>query len=414
MPSTEATSLTATKTNTSSIWMHPNFLILFISGAMMTFGNKIYELALPLILYQWTSSSVAMSTMRGIEFLPNLLLAMFIGVFVDRVRKKQWSLWAVLIQMILLFLLYFLSIRSSQPSMAIFYIGGFLLMTCNYAVGNARVGMVKHTLPNEMLTAANASFNFITTLIGIMGPAITGLVLMLPRLQDSLFLTGLLFIIGFVTLLFLRSDEMIAPQKQQGFWRELYAGWTELRSNRLLWLITLTVIFLNATSGMVDTTIIFFAKDTLRLENFELGLVLSAAGAGGLIGSFLLQPLRRRFEAGVIVTMTTLLVGFTYAMLYFAHSGWWLAAALFLNGLFETISTVSIWTFRQETTPHHLIGRISGITGSLFKLGMPFAIFAAGWISELANPTIVFGIAMLGNVIIFLCCRCGPLWTKKA
>jgi len=183
MQRTNATTQIALPTK-SSIWMHPNFLVLFISGAMITFGNKIYELALPLILYQWTSSSVAMSTMRGIEFLPNLLLAMFIGVLVDRVRKKQWSLWAVLFQVIILFLLYFLSIRS-EPSMVIFYIGGFLLMTCNYAVGNARVGMVKHTLPNEMLTSANASFNFITTLIGIMGPALTGLVLVLPRLQDS-------------------------------------------------------------------------------------------------------------------------------------------------------------------------------------------------------------------------------------
>ncbi|MFD0617082.1 MFS transporter [Paenibacillus sp. GCM10027629] len=411
MQRTSATTQIALPTKLS-IWMHPNFLVLFISGAMITFGNKIYELALPLILYQWTSSSVAMSTMRGIEFLPNLLLAMFIGVLVDRVRKKQWSLWAVLFQVIILFLLYFLSIRS-EPSMVIFYIGGFLLMTCNYAVGNARVGMVKHTLPNEMLTSANASFNFITTLIGIMGPALTGLVLMLPRLQDSLFLTGLLFMIGFITLLFLRSEEIITPPKQQGFWRELHAGWVELRSNRLLWLITLTVIFLNSTSGMVDTTIIFFAKDTLKLANFELGLVLSAAGAGGLIGSFLLKPLRRRFEAGVIVTLTTLFVGFTYGMLYAAHSAIWLAAALFFNGLFETISTVSIWTFRQETTPHHLIGRISGITGSLFKLGMPFAIFAAGWISELANPAVVFGIAMLGNLVIFLCCRFSSLWVKR-
>lgn len=71
-----------------SIWRSPAFMILLGAGAVMALGNKIYELALPLILYDLTKSSVVMSTMRGIEYLPNLLLAMFIGVLVDRVHKK--------------------------------------------------------------------------------------------------------------------------------------------------------------------------------------------------------------------------------------------------------------------------------------------------------------------------------------
>jgi hypothetical protein len=81
--------------------------------------------------------------------------------------------------------------------------------------------------------------------------------------------------------------------------------------------------------------------------------------------------------------------------------------------MFQTVSTICIWTFRQESTPHHMIGRISGITGSLFKLGMPLAIWGSGWISELSNPAAVFGIAALCNVIIFICCRYSALWDRK-
>jgi len=394
-----------------SLWRHPGFLILFLTGGIIAFGNKIYELALPLILYDLTHSAVKMSTMRAIEFLPNLLLAMFIGVLVDRVHKKRWSLWAIGLQIIVLLGL-FAVISYGNPPIFVLYVSGFLLMLFGYAFNNARVGIVKHSLPAEMLTPANASFNFMSTLVGIMGPALTGLLLMLPKLYDALFITAFLFSIAFVLLLFLRSDEPPIPAQQAGFWRELRAGWAEFRSNKLLWQLTIAVIFLNATSGMVDTTIIFYAKDALRLNNAELGTVLAAAGVGGLLGSLLISRLRRTYSVGVLVTISTIFVALSYLLMALSDSSMMLSFSLLLNGCFEMISTVCIWTFRQESTPHHLIGRISGITGSLFKLAMPITIVSAGWISELAHPTVVFWLAALGNLLIFSYCRFSTLWSK--
>ncbi|WP_289141645.1 hypothetical protein [uncultured Brevibacillus sp.] len=69
-----------------SIWRNRPFLILFFTSAFLACGAKVYELALPLILYDMTQSPVTMTTMKSIEFLPNLLLAMFIGVLVDTLQ----------------------------------------------------------------------------------------------------------------------------------------------------------------------------------------------------------------------------------------------------------------------------------------------------------------------------------------
>nr|WP_281378727.1 MFS transporter [Paenibacillus phyllosphaerae] len=177
-----------------------------------------------------------------------------------------------------------------------------------------------------------------------------------------------------------------------------------------MWQMTLFVVFLNATTGMVDTTVIYYAKDSLRLGNGELGLALSAAGSGGLLGSFMISPLRRRYRLGVILTVTTLLTGIAYLLMIAGRHPVTLAAGLFLEGLLGAISTVCVWTYRQETTPHRLIGRINGITGSAFKLAMPAAIFAAGWMSQLAQSEWVFIAAAFANVILFLVCRFGNLW----
>lgn len=397
----------------TSVWKNAPFLVLLGAGAIMALGNKIYELALPLILYQLTQSPVMMSTLRAIEFLPNLLLAMFIGVIVDRVHKKRFSLIAIAIQVVVLALLYG-SLESGHSPAYLFYVSAFVLMTFGYAYNNARVALVKYSLAQDMLTSANASYNFVTTLIGIAGPAMTGLLLMLPNMNTSLLITAIAFGLSFLILLAIPSAEQqkttTAPRR---FWAEFREGWVELLSNRPLLMMTVVVVFLNSASGMVDTTLIFFAKDELHLTNAQLGVVLAAAGIGGLIGSLLIGKLRMHFTVGRLVTLSCLCVGLTNILFFVTHSMAMLAVGLLLYGLFETISTVCIWTFRQETTPHRLIGRVSGITGSLFKLGMPFAIIGSGWVSELWNPRVVFLIALLLNALLFLGCLASPLWKSK-
>ncbi|WML47150.1 MFS transporter [Neobacillus sp. PS3-34] len=399
------------KVQAGSIWQNRNFMILLLTGSIIALGSKVYELALPLILYDLTKSSVAMSAMRGIEFLPNLLLAVFIGVIVDRVNKKRWSLWAIIIQIMVLIGLFSL-IEMGIHHLFVFYISGFILMASSYAYFNARFSIVKQALPGNMLTSANASFSFVSTLVGIM-VAISGAILLLADLDQGLLITAVAFGLAFISLLFLNSNEAIKKEHQSDFLRELKEGWTELRRNETLWLITILVIFINSTAGMADTMIIFYAKDKLALNSSQLGIVLASTGLGGLVGSSTVKYVRSRIPMGVLLGLTTLLLGIAYLVMFLSSTSWILGIGLFFDGVFATISSVCIWTFRQESTPEHLIGRISGLTGSIFKLGMPFAIFAAGWIADWLDPQTVFLLACIFNFFIFVWYQRSPLWKVK-
>ncbi|MDF2679324.1 MAG: transporter [Brevibacillus sp.] len=400
----------ASASASTSIWRNRPFLILFLTSAFVTCGAKVYELALPLILYDMTHSVLTMTTMRSIEFLPNLLLAMFIGVFVDRFSKKRWSQWMVFGQMVLLFLLYAL-IESGRAQILHFYAAGFLLMAFNYGYGNARVSIIKQVVPKPLLTSANARFSFLYTLIDIMGPAISGFILLLSSLQNGLLITGISYLVALIAVSFLEKEKTPETSAQQdSFWQDFRAGWRELLSNRPLWLITILVIFLNATSGVYDAMIIFFAKDHLKLDHSQLGLVLSVAGAGGLIGSTLVSWLRKRFPTGKIMGTTILLLGVSYLLMAMAQSTWMLCLSLFLSGMIGTIENICIWTFRQESTPAHMIGRISGITGSIFKLGMVFSIYGSGWVTVWQGPWAASLAAAIGNLLIFLVYRRLSLW----
>lgn len=399
----------AVEVQKQSIWRNRNFVILFLTGAILAVGNKVYELALPLILYEATHSSVAMAGMRAVEFLPNLLLALFMGVFVDRSNKKRWTQGVVLGQTAILFVLV-LWHRFGGVPLSAYYVAAFVLMACGYGYNNARMSIVKITVPTELFTAANANFSFVSTLIGILGPALTGLILLFSDLHDGLLVTAIAYAVSYGAVAFLQTKEGPRVHATQSFWADLQEGWRELRHNRPLWLITVLVIFLNSASGMFDSMVIFFAKDHLQLDSSQLGLVLASTGLGGLLGSRCIVWARKRFPTGRLLAGTMFLTGISYLVMFAAQDAVMMAIALFFTGLFTTIESVCIWTFRQESTPTHLIGRISGLTGSLFKLGMPFAIFGSGFAAEVFGPSTVFLGAALCNLLIVVFYLRSPLW----
>ena len=386
-----------------SLWQNRNYVILFLSGVLLTVGGKVYELALPLILYTLSHhSAIVMTTMRAIEFLPNLLLALFIGVWVDRTNKKRFTLYVIAGQVGLLLLLFALYLFGTER-LWIYYVTGFGLMTLQYGYGNARFAIVKYALPRELLTAANANFSFVSTFVTIIGPAISGFLLMLTNLHNGLLVTAVAYIVSLLVLSRLPSSESTGRgQQKSSFWADLGEGWVALRTNHALWQITMLVIFLNAAAGMVDAISVFFAKDHLHLSTAMVGVILGAEGFGGLVGSRLVAWSRRTFGSGGALGLTILGLAICDVIPVFSNHVWPFALALFGIGFFSTIESVIIWTFRQETTPPELIGRVSGLTGSIFKLGMVWTILGSGWLATLAGTWTVYLAAGIGNLVMFV------------
>ncbi|WP_179211491.1 MFS transporter [Thermoanaerobacterium thermosaccharolyticum] len=376
---------------TKLLWRQKNFLILLLGDLLISFGSKVYELVLPLLIYELTKSSIVMGTMKAVEFLPNLLLAVFIGVLVDRTDRKRFLIYALFIQIILLSTLY-ISIKSGHKYILLFYIICFFFMALFYCYDNAMTSIVKDVIPYNLLTSANSKFSFISTFIGIIGPAISGFILVLSNLEDGLLITMLALLGGFIVFSFLKSHkkQVEAKKENQSIFEDIKEGWIELRRSHSLWLLTLIVVFTNATSGLFDSMVIFFAEDSFHLSSFQLGVVFSIAGLGGLIGSLSTDYISKKLKFGKLIGITIFSIGFSYIIMYFASNIFFIALSLFLEGIFNSIFAICVYTYRQETTPSHLIGRISGITGAIFMIGVPLSMFGSGWIASIINTKYYF------------------------
>lgn len=385
----------------TSIWRNKPFVILFSSAFFVAFSAQIYNLALPLLVYELTQSSEVMGWMRAVEFLPNLLLAMFIGVWVDRVNKKRWSQWMLLGQVAMVTASY-LAVETISEPLWVLFPAAFLMMMFNYGYHNARMSMMKSVLPHEVQNTAVARMSALSSFMETVGPVLSGALMLLSAIHNVF-----LAVMGLLLLAYWQLERLeFTPaqvSKPQSVFRALKEGWNILRAESNMWTITLAVMVINTTGAVFWIQAIYFAKAELNFSAVEVSYLIAASGIGGLLGSFSADKVRSKMGLGrlLIVAITLEALGFIVPVLIpgtlsLIFSFLWISAI----GLY---SSICIWSYRQEAFSEEHLGRVAGITGSLFKLLMPFGLVGSGYITS------AFGVEPL-FVLCFVFQLAAALW----
>jgi len=365
---------------------------------------------LPLIMYDLSGgSAIVMTSMRTAELLPNLFFGILVGVLVDRINKKIWAIWMILSQGVVLIGIY-LMFGANLYEPVIFYMFGFVLMTLNYGFFNTQISLIKLTVPINMITSANAKFSFVETFVSIMGPVILSFVLLFLNKVQGILVTVFLYILAFILIKNLTITEKRRDISNKTLWGDLREGWQSFKENTALKLLTIFIILLNSTMTIVATTALILGTADLNLTNSSLSMVLSVAGVGGLIASLSINWLRKKCKLGAVLGISILLSAVAYLIFYITANVWQFSLALLINGFATTIYIICAYTFRHEQTPTNLMGRISGITGTLFRLGMPIAMLISGWMISCWGTSSVFISSAIFNSIVFLFYRQSILW----
>ncbi|AXE30797.1 MFS transporter [Chromobacterium phragmitis] len=362
-----------------SLWRQPVFSGLFASTALLALGGQIYQLALPLILYELTHSLAAMSNLRAVEFLPNLLLAAFIGVWVDRVCRRSWAQRSLLAMAALLGG-GALALAHGQMEWWLFYPLTFCVMLCNYVTAICRMALIKVSVPPAQLVQANGYLGTLSDVFAVSGPMLSGLLIAWASPQWSLGAPALMFLASSVLM---ARVPRTAPRAsgERRFLSELAEGWRALRGNAALWQLSWVVVLANGAAGVAEVLFLFRARDQLGLSPGALGLLFGCAGGGGILAGLAVARVRRALGLGRMICLALSLEAAGMAAQATLTALPWLALAMALQSFVVVCGNVGIWSYRQEATPAELIGRVSGLTGSLFKLLMPLALILGGLLS---------------------------------
>ncbi|CAG9620402.1 MFS transporter [Sutcliffiella rhizosphaerae] len=385
-----------------SLWKNKHFMFLWIGKVISNFGFQIYVIALPLLIYELSKSALAMSMMRAVDFLPNIFIGMLAGVMVDRFNRKRIMKYAVIMQIIALSAVVLL-IFSNEIAVWHLYIFGFILSTSGYAFGNSQHSSIPQLVSKEQLTAANAKLTFVDTFVSMIGPGVAGIIIAFYSFGISFSFYLICLVVLLVLILFIQVPPVQRKQeKQTSVWEDMKEGIQELFGNKTLLTPTVITIFSNLSASLVVGVLIFYAADILNASEKEIGFMFSFGAVGGLIGTLVITRLRKKMGRGRIYAWCLLIEIISLMVLIFANTWWLIGLSLLIRSFSVIMSNVVYFTIRQEFTPNHLLGRVSGTSSMLMKLALPLGLFIAGLWAEFLPIPLLFIFSTLIMTVLYI------------
>ncbi len=336
----------------------------FLGGqAVSMLGDGLAILAIPLLVLQLTRSpavAVLASLPGSVGYLAAGIPA---GILADRLDP-----WRVLISgdviRALIFLTLFVLTSSALAS-------AWLILSLAFAAGAVTVFFdtalaiaVRDVFAGPRLVSANSWLESANQGGQIIGPGAAGLLAAAGLLHVSMLIDALTFLVSLASLTAVRGGYRAMPRPRRSgpsfaaLRRELAEGIRYLAATRLLFTLLLFLLVLNLCLG-ADKLIVFFASNTLHLPPGQVGLVVAAGGAGGVLGAAGTSLLCRWLGPLPVVTLCSAVSGIALLLISAATSTPMFLAGNLLYTWAIIAASVTLRALRQVLVPRELLGRVT-------------------------------------------------------
>ena len=406
------------------------FALLWVGLLLSNSGTWMQNTAQGYLVYELTSSPLALGLLSFSVALPMLLLPPLGGVIADRVNRLALirvtnTLW-IGMTLVLVGLTWTGRIEYWQI-LAFSFLSAVLL-----AVDNpTRQALVPDLVPRSELMSAISLNSVAYTGASLLGPAIAGQLLAAftgsagaasrtagragaaaangAGVHEALYhgaalvfsLNALSYLAVLIpVLLWIR----VPPRGREGpptsIGTDLLEGLRYVGSRRPLVLLLLLTAVTSVFGRSFAYLMPVFARDVLGVGPDGLGLMYSAPGAGTLVGGLALAALgnvpRRRLVTGATVVFTLAVLGFAASRSYPLSIG-----LLFVSGVAGTAAGASIATLLQAQSPGRLCGRVMSLQ-TLAIIGMgPLGGLLSGALAQVVPAPVAVG-ACASAILIFV------------
>jgi MFS family permease len=355
-------------------------------------GEGLNKVALLWFVYELTGSAMMIAMVGLLQTVPPLLFGPLIGVYLDRLQKKQVMVWVDIIRTVLVFLiptLYGLGLLKLEGLFVLI----FLTSMVSTVFGPALVSAVPFLVRRAELVSANALIQGTNNIGLLLGPAVSGILIALIGAQHVLYVNAATFLISALCLIPIRSNESTQQTPKESpsgsVLKDLAVGFRFVFGDRstVLLLVTISALYNLGASAFVFVLPVY-AKEFLHVGPVQLGWLWSALGAGMLLASSWLairQKTDARSRMQILVSGTTM-GGLATCSLGLLESPLIAGGFVILVGAGAAVLNPVVWALLQEVTPSHLMGRVltTFSTGSMAAAMVGMSGF--GWVADAIGP----------------------------
>ena len=388
---------------------HRNFQLFFAGQLVSLIGTWMQSTAQLWLVYRMTNSPALLGIFGFASQIPILFLASFGGYLGDRYNRHRGVIWTQTTAMILSFVLAALTLIGAVRVWEIILIAFFAGIVNAFDVPIRQAFLVqmvgKEDLPNAI--ALNSSiFNGAR----IVGPALAGFAIAWIGEGWCFFLNGISFLAVIIALLMMRLDKFEPRASKGSPLQNFVQGFRFAMSDRPIRSALLLLSLMSLLGMQYSVFMPIFARDILHGGPSRLGLLMSFAGVGAIVGAlhFAGRTDYKGLVEWIAATSTTCSLGI---VLFSQSRVYWLSAvALLAVGFSATSQMAATNTMVQGRVPDELRGRIMAVYATMVmgvqplgaliaggvakRIGAPHALTAFGTICFLGSLFFVFRVAM--------------------
>lgn len=351
-----------------SLWRDRQFRRFWAGQSISQFGDRITELALPLIAVgalQASANQVAWLT--ALIWTPNLL-AIVLGAWVDhRVHKRRLMVFADLVRAAVL-----LSLPAAYLLEAVtlgqLYAVALLTGAAGVLFNTAYPPFFTHLVPRSSYIDANSKLSASRSVSYVAGPAIGGALVQaltapVALVADALTFLASAFLVGRVSV-----DEPSAARDQAAppLLRRAREGLVFVVRHPVLRAslgCAATVNFFTFVAG--SGLVVLFASRNLGLTAGLIGVAFGIGATGSLLGAVIAPKVSRRLGVGRSIVVGAVLYPAPIAIAAAAGGPLWaragcLAAAEFLSGIGVMLFDVNLNSLQAAVIPDGMRSRVAG------------------------------------------------------
>lgn len=398
---------------TTGVLRNPDFLRFLSSHAANELGANISRVALPLVaVLALNAGPTEVGVLSALQTVAFLLIGLPAGVWIDRLRRRRVMMASDLARFALL--------GSIPLAGQLGLLSIELMFTVALLAGVAQVfndvadqTYLPQLVDTRQLGDGNAKLEGVRSGAFLVGPGVGGALVQLLGATRTLTATAFG---ALASALLLRSITVPDPPPAETGRGPLLHGIREglsyVRQDRLLLAFAASSAIGNlCISGVTGLSVLFLAQD-VELAPGVIGVLLMSGGIGGLLGGLTGGRLTARFGVARVAWTASVVAAPSGLLLPFTEADWRVVcfplASMALSWA-ATLSNVGQITYRQTSTPDHLLGRVNASVRFLTWGAMPLGALLGGLVAQQIGVRQALWVLMAGRLLAFVPLLLSPL-----
>ncbi|SOD59512.1 Predicted arabinose efflux permease, MFS family [Streptomyces zhaozhouensis] len=348
-----------------SLWRDRDFVRLWVGHTASQFASQVSTLTVPLVAVMALSSSPdEVGLLRAVGQLPYLLFALFVGVLVDRWRRRNVMVVADFARA--------LALGAIPLFWALDALGTPVLYAVMLVVGTFTVlfdvayqAYLPRLIDRESLARGNSLMESSRSGAQIGGPAFGGVLVSLLTAPVAIVASCVTYLVSAISIQRIRrpEPEPDPTAAKGGVLRQIREGVGLVARDPMLRTVAATACVFNFFFSAFMTAYLLFLPRDLELSGAAVGLCLAAFGPGFLVGALVAGTAPGRLGYGPVLVLSAavsdgvmLLVGAMHGSGALTVAG--LVVINFLYAAFAQTFNVALMAVRQAITPDEIQGRV--------------------------------------------------------